>query len=169
MHVERLHYAEARRRISELAAVLADCVEGGASVSFMAGFSQADAERFFARVADEAGAGERVLLAALIDGRVMGTAQLILAMPPNQPHRAELSKMLVHRDARGRGLGRALLEAADAQAKAHGKTLITLDTASDVAERLYTSAGYRKTGTVPDFALLPDGRLCGTTFMWKRI
>jgi GNAT superfamily N-acetyltransferase len=168
--IRRLHYEEARRRVSELASVLVDCVAGGASVSFMEGYSQGEAEGFFSRVAESVGAGGRVLFAAFVDGKLVGTAQLVTDVPLNQLHRADVAKMLVHRSARGHGLGKALLAAVEAEAKAQGKTLLTLDTMSDsVAEKMYSAAGYVKAGIVPDYAAFPDGSLGPTTFFYKVI
>lgn len=168
--VRRLNYEEARRRVSELAAVLVDCVGGGASVSFMAGYSQTEAEGFFSRAAESAGAGGRVLFAAFVDGKLVGTAQLVTDVPPNQLHRADIAKMLVHRSARGLGAGKALLAACEAEARAQGKTLLVLDTMADsVAEKMYSAAGYVKAGIIPDYAAFPDGSLGPTTFFYKAI
>lgn len=167
--VRLLSPAQVRQRIPELADVLADCVHGGASVSFMEPFSKAEAVGFFAEIAEAAQAGERVVFAATLDGEVVGTVQLILRMPPNQPHRAEVSKMLVHRKARKNGIGMALMQAAERHAVAIGKTLITLDTASDDAERLYERLGYTSAGVIPNYALFPDGRFCATRFYWKML
>ena len=168
--IRPLPYEEARRRVSELAAVLVDCVAGGASVSFMAGYSQGEAEGFFSRVAESVGAGGRVLFAAFADGRLVGTAQLVTDVQPNQLHRADVAKMLVHRSARGLGLGKALLAAVEAEARAQGKTLLTLDTMSgSVAEKMYSAAGYVKAGIIPDYAAFPDGSLGPTTFFYKAI
>ena len=168
--IRRLPYEEARRRVSELAAVLVDCVAGGASVSFMAGYSQAEAEGFFSRVAEGVGAGGRVLFAAFVDGKLVGTAQLVTDAPPNQQHRADIAKMLVYRAARGLGLGKALLAACEAEAKAQGKTLLTLDTMTDgAAEKMYSAAGYVKAGIIPDYAQFPDGSFGPTTFFYKVI
>src|SRR6476661_3610414 len=131
--------AEATARIDDLADVLLDCVQGGASVSFMASLSRDQAAAFWRGVADGVSRGERVLLVAEDhDGRVVGTAQLVVAMPDNQPHRADVAKMLVHRRARRQGVARRLLEAVDAQARAAGKTVLVLDTVTGgEAERLY--------------------------------
>lgn len=167
--VRLLSPAQIRQRIPELAEVLVDCVQGGASVSFMEPFSKAEAVGFFAEIAEGAQAGERVVFAASRDGVIVGTVQLILRMPPNQPHRSELSKMLVHRQARNTGIGMALLQAAERHAVAIGKTLITLDTASAEAERLYERMGYTSAGVIPNFALYPDGRPCATRFYWKML
>lgn len=167
--VRLLSPAQIRQRIPELADVLVDCVQGGASVSFMEPFSKAEAVGFFAEIAEAAQGGERVVFAATKEGEIVGTVQLILRMPPNQPHRAEVSKMLVHRKARKAGIGMALMQAAERHAEAIGKTLITLDTASPDAERLYERLGYTSAGVIPNYALFPDGRSCATRFYWKSI
>lgn len=161
--------AAASAAIDELGNVLADCVNGGASVNFMLPYSVADAAEFFRKVVPSITRGETVLLAAKIDGRVVGTVQLGLDTPPNQPHRAEVKKMLVHRAARGKGIGAALLSRVEAQAKQKGRTLLVLDTASDDARRLYERGGWQRLGNIPDYALLPDGALCDTTIYWKKL
>ena len=149
---------EVTARTSELGGVLLDAVEGGASVSFMAGFSRAEAEAFYAKAAREAGAGRRTVLGAFDGEAVVGTVQLLLDTPPNQPHRAEIAKMLVHRSARRRGHGRALMLAAEAEARARGRTLLTFDTmAGGAAEKLYLGLGYVRVGEIPRYALWPDG------------
>jgi GNAT superfamily N-acetyltransferase len=169
MEIRVLNAHEARTQVEALADVLLDCVEGGASVSFMAGFSKTDSVAFFEKVAAGVGRGERILLAALEDSRVVGTVQVLLAMPPNQPHRAEIAKLLVVREARGRGVGRRLMEQAEMAARKAGKSLLLLDTADSHAEKLYASLGWTRLGVVPDFALLPDGRFCDTTFFFKKL
>jgi GNAT superfamily N-acetyltransferase len=156
-------------RLDALAEVLIDCVEGGASVSFMHPLSRARALAFWRRVADGVAAGERALLVAEDERGVCGTVQLILGQPENQPHRAELAKMLVHRRARRRGLGAALMRAAEATARECGKTLLVLDTASDDAERLYERQGWVRVGAIPGYALLPQGGLCGTTVYYRNL
>lgn len=156
------------REVQGLGDVLIDCVEGGASVSFMLPMTRAKADAFWRGVAASVARGERVVIAAEdADGSIVGTAQVILQQPENQPHRGDLAKMLVHRRARRRGVGAALLEAAERAALAAGKTLLVLDTASDDAERVYTRGGWQRCGHVPDYALLPDGRPCATTFYYK--
>ena len=164
-----LDAAAARAAIGELADVLADCVEGGASVSFMLPYSRADAEMFFEKVIASVARGETVLVAAKLAGRIVGTVQLGLDMPPNQPHRGDIKKLLVHRDARNHGLGAALMERAEREAKAHGRTLLVLDTAGNEAERLYVRTGWQRVGVVPDYAMWPGGGFCDTTFFWKKI
>jgi GNAT superfamily N-acetyltransferase len=156
--------------LSELAAVLVDCVEGGASVSFMAPFSQDDGLKFFRKVVASVAAGDTVLLAAKLDGRIVGTVQLGLDTPPNQPHRADLKKMLVHRAARGRGIGATLMAAAEIEAKRRGRWLLVLDTVpGENGYWLYKRAGWTESGIIPDYALFPDGRLCDTAVFWKRL
>lgn len=159
-----------RAAVGDLAGVLVDCVEGGASVSFMAGFSQSDAEGFFLGVADEIAEGKTILLAARNDGRIVGTVQLGLATPPNQPHRGDVKKLLVHRDARRSGAGALLMTELERMARANGRTLLVLDTVKgDSGERLYTRLGWQRTGVIPDYALYPDGRLCDTVVFWKKV
>ena len=155
------------RHVEGLADVLIDCVDGGASVSFMHPLPRAKALEFWRGVADEVAHGERALLIAEDGGGVIGTVQLILHQPENQPHRADLSKMLVHRRARRRGVGAALLRAAEAAARECGKSLLVLDTASDDAERLYARLGWQRCGVVPGYALLPHGGFCDTTFFYR--
>jgi GNAT superfamily N-acetyltransferase len=159
----------ARSAIRELADVLADCVEGGASVSFMLPYSRDDAATFFEKVIASIARGETVLVAAKLDGRIVGTVQLGLDMPPNQPHRGDIKKLLVHRAARKHGIGAALMERAEAEAKARGRTLLVLDTASGDAERLYERGGWQRAGVVPDYAMWPQGGFCDTTFFWKKL
>ena len=156
------------REIEGLSDVLIDCVEGGASVSFMLPMTRAKAETFWRGVSASLERGERVVLAAEDEtGAIVGTAQIILAQPENQPHRGDLAKMLVHRRARRRGVGEALLVAAERSALAAGKTLLVLDTASADAERLYARGGWQRCGVIPDYALLPDGPPCATTYFFK--
>jgi GNAT superfamily N-acetyltransferase len=154
--------------IPALAEVLLDVVAGGASVSFMAGLTRAEAEAYWRRIAAEVREGKRVLFAA---GSVDGTAQLILDTPPNQPHRAELAKMLVHRRARRRGLGRALFAAVEDEARRRGRTLLTFDTLTGLeGEKLYLSCGCVKAGEIPEYALLPEGGApAPTSVFYKRL
>ncbi len=164
-----LEGAEAAAAIDDLADVLADCVAGGASVSFMAPFSHADAAAYFRRVVGEVARGDTVLLGAQLSGRIVGTVQLGLDTPPNQPHRADVKKMLVHRSVRRRGVGAALMQAVEAEARRRGRMVLVLDTASGDAERLYARNGWQRVGVIPDYALWPDGGLCATTFFWKQV
>ena len=158
------------REIQGLSDVLIDCVEGGASVSFMLPMSRAKADAFWRSAAASVARGERVVLAAEDEtGAIVGTAQIILAQPENQPHRGDLAKMLVHRRARRRGVGGKLLAAAERSALDAGKTLLVLDTASDDAERLYARQGWQRCGVIPNYALLPDGTPCATTYFFKSL
>jgi GNAT superfamily N-acetyltransferase len=170
VRIERLDAEGARTHRAALAAVLVDCVEGGASVSFMAPFSADEACSFFASIEPEVAASSRVLLAAFGGGRLVGTVQVAAAWPPNQPHRADVSKLLVHRSARNRGVGRLLMECAEAEAERQGWTLLVLDTVTgDAAERLYEDMGWTKVGVIPNYALYPDGSPCDTTVFYKEL
>ncbi|MDB5609408.1 MAG: N-acetyltransferase [Bradyrhizobium sp.] len=156
--------------LDQLAAVLADCVEGGASVSFMSPFSHAEALVFFRKVAASVASGDTVLLAARLDGKIVGTVQLGLDTPPNQPHRSDIKKLLVHRSARGHGVGAALMAQVEEEARRRGRWLLVLDTVpGENGYRLYVRAGWTRTGVIPDYALFPDGRLCDTAVFWKRL
>ncbi len=157
-------------QLDGLAAVLHDCVAGGASVSYLAPFSHEQARDAFKGFAAEVEQGRRLLLAAFANGDLVGTVQVILALPPNQPHRAEIAKLLVHRSARRRGIAELLMERAEAEARAEGKTLLVLDTVTgDNAERLYERLGWTRVGVIPGYALYPDGRPCDTTVFWKAL
>ena len=170
--VRRLEAAEATRRVPELAEVLIDCVEGGASVSFMAPMTAEKAGDFWRGVADGVAAGDRILLVAEDgeSGRIVGTVQVVFAWPENQPHRADVAKMLVMRSARRGGLGARLMRAAEEAARAAGRILLVLDTVTGSdAERLYERLGWVRVGVVPDYALWPDGRKCATTFFYRML
>jgi GNAT superfamily N-acetyltransferase len=156
------------REIRGLSDVLIDCVEGGASVSFMLPMTRSKAEAYWRSTSASAARGERLVLAAEeAAGAIVGTVQVILAQPENQPHRGDLAKMLVHRRARRRGIGAALLAAAERAALGAGKTLLVLDTASADAERLYARQGWQRCGQIPDYALWPDGTPCATTIFFR--
>jgi GNAT superfamily N-acetyltransferase len=158
------------REIEGLSDVLIDCVDGGASVNFMLPMTRAKAHAFWRGVSESVARSERVVLAAEDEsGAIVGTVQVILKQVENQPHRGDLSKMLVHRRARKRGVGAALLVAAEESARAAGKTLLVLDTASDDAERLYERQGWQRFGQVPDYALWPQGGFCAATFYYKAL
>ncbi|MBS0192043.1 MAG: GNAT family N-acetyltransferase [Phycisphaerales bacterium] len=156
------------RQIDELAEVLADCVNGGASVGFMAPYPPAAARAFFEKIAADVAAGKRAILVVEDERGICGTVQLVLDLPDNQPHRADLVKMLVHSRARRKGLGESLMRAAEAMALECKRTLLVLDavTGGDAA-RLYARLGWTRVGDVPEFALYPDGRVCGTTYFYK--
>ena len=166
--VRRLHVVD-DACVEALADVLIDCVEGGASVSFMHPLPRERAVAFWRRVALGVAAGERALLVAEDARGLCGTVQLELDRPENQPHRADLSKLLVHRRARRQGLGAALMRAAEATARECGTTLLVLDTASGEAERVYESLGWVRVGVIPDYALMPQGGLCDTTVYYRKL
>jgi len=170
LEIRRLAGADLRKELDGLAAVLADCVEGGASVSYMAPFSHEQARAAFEGFAAEVDAGRRVLLVAFAGGALVGSVQVILALPPNQPHRGEIAKLLVRRSARRRGIAQRLMEHAEGEARAEGKTLLVLDTVTgDPGERLYARLGWNRVGVIPGYALYPDGRPCDTTVFWKTV
>jgi GNAT superfamily N-acetyltransferase len=158
------------RQVAELASLLVDCVEGGASVSFMHPLAPDRALAFWRRVAQGVAAGERALLVAEDALGICGTVQLALDLPENQPHRADVSKMLVHRRARRQGLGATLMRGAEDAARECGKTLLVLDavTGGDAA-RLYARLGWIRVGDIPGYALMPRGGLCGTTVYYRNL
>ena len=154
--------------IDALTDVLMDCVAGGASVSFMQPLTRERAAAFWRKVADGVHAGQRALLVAEDDQGVCGTVQLIFDLPENQPHRADLAKMLVHRRARRKGLGAALMHAAEQTARDCGKTLLVLDAVTDGdAARLYARLGWVRVGDIPNYALYPQGGYCSTTYFYR--
>ncbi|WP_164012844.1 GNAT family N-acetyltransferase [Pyxidicoccus trucidator] len=169
--VRRADAAAATACVEALAEVLIDCVEGGASVSFMPPMTRDKAVAFWRGVAEGVARGERVLLIAEDrEGRLVGTVQLLTALPENQPHRADVAKMLVHSRARRRGVAQRLMAALDEVAREEGKTVLVLDTVTGGdAERLYERAGWQRVGVVPKYALMPDGEFCGTTFFYKHL
>lgn len=155
--------------LQALADVLIDCVDGGASVSFMWPMTRAKALAFWRDVAAGVARGERALMVAEDAQGIASTVQVILAQPENQPHRADVAKMLVHRRARRQGVGAALMRAAEREALAQGKTLLVLDTADDTAARLYARLGWQAVGTIPRYALLPGGGECATTYFYRSL
>jgi GNAT superfamily N-acetyltransferase len=168
--IRLLDAAEAHAAIPDLCDVLTDCVNGGASVGFMQPYGNADAEPYWQGVADAVASGATLLLVAEIDGRAVGTVQVGAAQMPNQPHRGDLKKLLVHRSARGKGLARLLMDAAEREAAVRGKTLLVLDTATGSdAEAIYPRLGWERVGVIPDYALWPEGGPCATTFFYKRV
>ncbi|MEO8229344.1 MAG: GNAT family N-acetyltransferase [Chloroflexota bacterium] len=167
--IRRLHSVD-DAQIDGLADLLIDSIDGGASVSFMHPLAPAQSQAFWRRVAADVAAGERALLVAEDDIGIVGTVQLALKQPENQPHRADLAKLLVHRRARRQGLGGGLMEAAEDTARECGKTLLVLDTVTGGdAERLYARLGWVRVGEIPDFALLSRGGLWGTTVFYKKL
>ena len=169
IEIRRLDPTDVEQQLDALAGVLADVVAGGASIGYMAPFSHADARDAFGTFAAEVAQGRRLLLAGFLDGVLVGTVQVILAAPPNQPHRGEITKLLVHRSGRRRGVAQRLMERAEREALVEGKTLLVLDTADDTAERLYSRLGWTLVGVIPGFALFPDGRPCATTLFYKSL
>ena len=181
--LEQLDGEQALAAVDALADVLIDCVQGGASVSFMLPLTRERATAFWRKVADSVGRGERVLLVARRqaaeadradgaagDAAIVGTVQLILDLPENQPHRADVAKMLVHRSARRQGVAQRLMAALDDVARANGRSVLVLDTVTGGdAERLYQRGGWQRAGDVPKFALMPDGEFCATTFYYKHL
>ncbi|MBL0730912.1 GNAT family N-acetyltransferase [Piscinibacter sp. HJYY11] len=168
--LQQLDAEATRAHMPALCDLLMDCVAGGASVGFVQPMSTAKAQRFWEGVAASVAREETVLLVARDgDGRVAGTVQLVLALKENQPHRAEVSKLLVHRRARRLGVGALLMREAEAVARRIGRTVLVLDTSTPEAERLYEREGWSRCGTIPDYALMPDGSLCGTTIFFKRL
>jgi GNAT superfamily N-acetyltransferase len=167
--IRRLDAISARRHLDELAELLVDAVQGGASVSFVAPLAHYEARDWFAGVLHEMELGRRVVLAAFMSGRVVGCAQLVLAWQSNASHRAEVQKMLVRRSARRRGIGARLMRRLEAEARALGRTLLILDTetGSD-AEHLYSHLGWARVGVIPDYALRPDGSGLRPTSLWYR-
>jgi GNAT superfamily N-acetyltransferase len=157
--------------IAGLTDVLMDCVEGGASVGFMQPLPRAQAEKFWRGLAYDVALGRRIILVAEDeDGAIVGTVQAIVNQPDNQPHRADIAKMLVHRKLRRQGLATLLMKAIESAAASAGKTLLVLDTVTGGdAERLYTKLGWQLCGHIPDYALWPNGGLCSTSIFYKRL
>jgi len=161
-------YIVGEAELEGLADVLLDCVEGGASVSFMLPLTRERALTFWRRVAAGVAAGERALLVAEDAQGICGTVQLVLDLPDNQPHRADLAKMLVHRRVRRQGLGAALMRSAEATALDCGRTLLVLDTVTGGdGERLYERLGWSRVGEIPRYALFPNGGYCSTTVFYR--
>jgi GNAT superfamily N-acetyltransferase len=154
--------------IDGLTEVLKDCVDGGASVSFMHPLTREHAAAFWRKAAQGVEAGGRLLLVAEDAQGICGTVQVIIDLPDNQPHRGDVAKMLVHRRARRHGLGAALMRAAEDAARGAAPTLLVLDTVTDSdAARLYERMGWQRVGDIPNYALYPDGRPCATTYYYR--
>jgi GNAT superfamily N-acetyltransferase len=168
IEVRRLEGEALTDALDGLARVLADCVAGGASVSYLWPFSLDDARAAFEGFAADAARGNRIVLAAYDGDVIVGTVQVLLALPPNQPHRGEIAKLLVHREARRRGVAQLLMERAEQEARGEGKDLLVLDTVTgSEAERLYVRLGWSRVGSIPRYALYPDGRECASTYFYK--
>ena len=168
INIRRIRHLS-EEQIHQLADVLIDCVAGGASVSFMNPLTLEKAAEFWRKVAADTQRGARALIVAEDQHGIVGTVQLVLEQTENQPHRADLSKMLVHRRGRRLGVGARLMQAAETEAKAEAKSVLVLDTADDTAARLYSRLGWTLAGTIPDYALLPDGGLCATSYYYRRL
>lgn len=167
--IRRLHTV-ADREIVQLAELLIDSVDGGATVTFLHPLSMERATAFWRTVADGAAKGTRALLVAEDTQGICGTVQVLLEMPENQPHRGEIAKLLVHRRARRRGLAEALMRAAESLAAELSKTLLVLDTVDGGdAERLYTRLGWQRVGVIPAFAVSPGGEQTGAAIFYKAI
>ncbi|WP_455428195.1 GNAT family N-acetyltransferase [Dryocola sp. LX212] len=169
--IRALPFSEFASRIPQLNEVLIECVAGGASVSFMHPLSVSKATQFWQSVALSVGNNERIVLIVEDENQqIVGTVQLITSQPENQPHRADVSKLLVHPRARRRGIAQKLMRQLEATARQVGKTVLVLDTATGSdAEMLYQSLRWVRSGTIPDYALTPDGALCSTTFYFKHL
>jgi GNAT superfamily N-acetyltransferase len=160
----------ARALLPDLSELLFDAVAGGAGVNFMAGFTLNEAAAYWSRQIDGLAVGDRVWIVAEVGGKVVGTVMCVFAPQPNQPFRADISKMLVHSSARKQGIGAALLTAIEAEAVTAGKSLLILDTtAGSAADRLYRRMGWTPFGTAPGYAYAPDGRLDDATFFYKQV
>jgi len=155
--------------VQGLTRILIDCVDGGASVGFMHPLSPENALAYWRGIAADVARGARALLVAADQSGILGTVQIVLDQPENQPHRGDISKMLVHRRARRRGIGAALMHAAEAVARDCGKSLLVLDTASGDAERLYARLGWILVGLIPDYALWPAGGFCDTSVFYRKL
>lgn len=165
-----LDAADTLNALPDLCEVLSDCVNDGASVGFMLPFTPQDGADFWRNVANGVDTGDIIHVVAEVDGVVVGTVQIGLASKPNQPHRGDLMKLLIHRSQRGQGLSRLLMDAVEAEAAKRGRTLLVLDTATGSdAEAIYPRFGWQRVGVIPDYALFPDGRYCSTTIFYKRI
>jgi ribosomal protein S18 acetylase RimI-like enzyme len=159
--------ADVRAMLSDM---LIETVANGGSVSFMHPLSQTAADAFWDNSLAAAGRGERIVFGAFDGEKLIGTVTLLLNMPPNQPHRAEIAKMMTRMSHRGRGVAKALLRAAERAAIERGRWLLVLDTAIDEgASGLYERVGFQLTGIIPDYAYRPHGGLTGTMIYWKRL
>jgi GNAT superfamily N-acetyltransferase len=169
-HIRIFNETETLAALPELSLLFSHTVREGASMGYMLPFPPEEAADFWRGIAAGVGRGDVVLIVAQEAGRILGSVQLGIRMPPNQPHRADLKKLMVHPDARGRGVSRLLMQAAEDAAIDHGRDLLVLDTATgEPAEKIYEHFGWVRAGTVPRYALFPDGRFCATTFFYKEL
>ncbi|BBV76482.1 N-acetyltransferase GCN5 [Raoultella planticola] len=163
-----LSRADILENLSPLSDILADCVNGGASVSFMLPFSRQTARAFWLRIAESVAAGERLVVVAEHAGQIIGTVQLVIDQAENQPHRADVAKLLVHQNARRQGLAKALMNHLEQLAREQGKSVLVLDTATGSgAECFYVQCGWEKAGEIPRYALMPDGTMTATSLFYK--
>ncbi|MGN2425349.1 MULTISPECIES: GNAT family N-acetyltransferase [Klebsiella] len=163
-----LSRADILENLSPLSDILADCVNGGASVSFMLPFSRQTARAFWLRIAESVAAGERLVVVAEHAGQIVGTVQLVIDQAENQPHRADVAKLLVHQNARRQGLAKALMNHLEQLAREQGKSVLVLDTATGSgAECFYVQCGWEKAGEIPRYALMPDGTMTATSLFYK--
>ena len=170
IHLRRLDGDDALRAVDALSDLLLDCVAGGASVGFLAPLSRERAREFWNGIAAAVARGDRLLIVAEDETGIVGSAQLVVAQPDNQPHRADVSKMLVHRRARRRGIARQLLAAIDTAARDCGRHVLVLDTVTgSAADHLYSDCGWQRVGEIPQYALMPDGAYCATTYFYKHL
>jgi GNAT superfamily N-acetyltransferase len=169
--IQQITQAIPERSIHELSETLIQAVAAGGSISFMHPVSTETADSFWRGISAGVVRGERALLVAVDEAdRIVGTVQVVLSQPENQPHRADVAKLMVHPRARRQGIAEALVREIEDVAKAGGKTVLTLDTETGAtAERLYKRLGWTVSGTIPDYALLPHGGLCSTTIFYKAI
>jgi acetyltransferase len=168
--IETLSPTPSAADLASLNHLLRDAVEGGASVGFLLPISDTEIVGFWRDVFTDVRLGNRIVIAARNSDRLVGTVQLALAGKPNSRHRAELQKLLVMRAHRGRGLGSALMQAAEASARAHARTLLVLDTsATGNALGVYQRCGYTRAGAIPGYARDPDGPLIDTVFYYKQL
>jgi ribosomal protein S18 acetylase RimI-like enzyme len=168
--VQALDASAAEHAERPLADVLIACVAAGASVSFLPPLSAEAAQGFWRRSLADIALDRKAIWVAWADGALVGTVTLDLATPPNQPHRAEVAKLLVHPAARRRGVGQALMAALEAEALRRGRRLLTLDTrADDAGEALYRRLGWQEAGRIPGYALNADGSASATVLFYKQI
>ncbi len=168
MNIRRLTSEEAIQHLPQLAALLLDAVNSGASIGFLTPFTHAEAVAYWQEVLTVLQTPYRTLLVAQMDDEIVGTVQLDLASRANGSHRAEVAKLMVHTSRRGQGIAQALMNAIEQEARLAGRTTLILDTRSgDPSERLYTKLGYTKAGTIPEYARSSDGSLHTTVFMYK--
>ena len=168
--VVELSPVELLGRRAQLVELLADAIDGGASVNYLLPFRREDLDAYWKGVAADAGNQARRVLAIIEGDRVMASVQLVPCRKPNQPHRADVEKLLVHSTYRQRGAGTALMNALERSARASGRWLLTLDTRTgSAADVLYPRWGWHAVGHIPDYALDPDGTPAACTLYWKRL